>query len=119
MRKSDLFLVAFIALAGVVIAYFVCGAMMDEIKPVSFKTVGSVTASLASPDAEVFNSAALNPTVETYVGSCVDPDQNGELDLAESVLCQEITPDEEEEDAAGELQDLLNQITGNQDGTAE
>lgn len=89
MKKSDIMIVVFMATAGIVIAYFLCNAIMPKIEKVSFKTIEAISTDLQDPDPEVFNSAAINPTVETYVGSCVDQDQDGELDVAEAVVCQQ------------------------------
>ena len=57
------------------------------------KTICKITADLTSPDPEVFNVDAINPTVEVYVGSCEDVDRNGILDRAELVACGRATPE--------------------------
>lgn len=97
MRQSDIITVILIAGIGVFAAFFLCNMILgnpDE-KTVTFKTVQVVDASLASPDPELFNQDAINPTVEVYVGNCQDLDQNGVLDVAEQILCGRI-------DSAGE-----------------
>lgn len=77
--KSDLITSIGVAILGTVISYFVCNMFIGEIEPKSIKTIdGSVSASLATPDPEVFNYRALNPTVETYVGECTQVSENGE-----------------------------------------
>lgn len=76
--KTDLATSIGVAIVGVIIAFFVCNLLVGDPDPISFKTIDySVTADLASPDIEVFNYRALNPTVEVYVGECNEYDANG------------------------------------------
>lgn len=103
MKQSDIFSLILIAGVGTLAAFFVCQALMGDPDDatVSFKALAtSVSSSLAAPDPEVFNGAALNPTVEVYVGVCEDVDQNGILDTAELEACTMV--DEEEETEEGE-----------------
>lgn len=77
--RNELILSIFTAVAGVLIAYFVCNLFIGEIKSTSVKTIdSSVSADLASPDPEIFNNQALNPTVEVYIGSCAEYNVLGE-----------------------------------------
>ncbi|MBQ3353399.1 hypothetical protein IJG89_03630 [Candidatus Saccharibacteria bacterium] len=77
--KTDLFSSIGIAIAGVLIAYFVCNLFVGEIEDFSFKTVKStVSADVSTPNPEVFNYKALNPTVEVYVGDCTEFNSYGE-----------------------------------------
>ena len=76
--KNDLATSIFVAIAGVLIAYFVCNMFIGEIESVSFKTINStISSSVGEPDPEVFNSTAINPTVEVYVGDCKNYDYYG------------------------------------------
>lgn len=76
--KTDLVTSIGIAIVGVVAAYFVCNIFIGDIEPVKVKSVdASVSATLAEPDAEVFNYRALNPTVEVYVGECTEYSDSG------------------------------------------
>ena len=89
MKQSDFFTVVLVAFIGVVVSVFLMNMLLGDpnAKSVSFKTVDEISADLADPDPEVFNPEAINPTVEVYVGECVDQDQNGELDEAELIAC--------------------------------
>lgn len=97
MRQSDVFTLILIAGIGTLAAFFACNSLLgnpDEAS-VKFKTVTRVIDSeLVEPDLEVFNSTAINPTVEVFVGNCEDIDQNGILDETELKAC---TRTEEEE----------------------
>lgn len=103
MKQSDIITVVLIAAIGVVVSAFACNALLgnpDEAS-VSFKMVEMIESGLAQPDPEVFNTSAVNPTVEVYVGNCEDVDQNGTLDSAELLACGQTAEEaEDEEDAA-------------------
>lgn len=89
MRQSDIFTIIAVAVVGVVVSSVLLNMILgnpDE-KSVSFKTVEVIESTLDNPDPEVFNPEAINPTVEVYVGECVDLDQNGVLDEAELIAC--------------------------------
>ena len=76
--KTDLATAIGAAIAGLLIAYFATNFFIGPIESVSFKTVDSSTdTSITEPDPEIFNYRALNPTVEVFVGSCNNYDQNG------------------------------------------
>ena len=80
--KTDLATSIVAAIAGVLIAYFVCNIFVGPIDDVEIKTVdSSFSTSIADPNPEVFNYRAINPTVEVYVGDsgdCTQFDDNGE-----------------------------------------
>ena len=80
--KTDLASSIGIAIAGVLIAYFVCNLFIGPIEDVNIKTVdSSLSTDIADPNPEVFNYRAINPTVEVYVGddeNCAQFDDNGE-----------------------------------------
>ena len=105
MKQSDIFTLILIASVGTVAAFFVCNTIMgdpDEAK-VQFKALSSVVSKdLKTPDAEIFNPAAVNPTVEVYVGDCEDIDQNGILDQAELLACSEKKQDGSETEEGNE-----------------
>ena len=92
MRQSDIFTIIIVATVGVLVSTFLVNMILGDPndKSVTFKTIDVIQATLASPDPEVFNSEAINPTVEIYVGDCVDRDQNGTLDEAELIACGRI-----------------------------
>ena len=88
MRRSDIFTVT-------LLTFIACSFLLGDpdTRYLKHKTIGKITADLTSPDPEVFNVDAINPTVEVYVGSCEDVDRNGILDRAELVACGRATPE--------------------------
>lgn len=78
--KNDLLTAIISAILGFVIAYLVCDmVILQPIESVTIKKLEtSTTAELESPDVEVFNYRALNPTVEVYVGDCSEYNEYGE-----------------------------------------
>ena len=105
MKRSDMISIALTAMIGVFASWFLVNLFMgnpDEAKA-TYKDIEVVQPDLAAPNAEVFNSDAINPTIEVYVGDCVDVDQDGSLSQAELVACGRIdslddsSADEDEE----------------------
>lgn len=92
MKQSDIISLVFVAILGMGVAVWACNVLLgnpdDEI--VTFKTVEKIESGLGAPDPDVFNANAINPTVEVYVGSCVDADRDGVLSDAELAACNEI-----------------------------
>lgn len=77
--KTDLATAIGVAIAGILISFFVCNMFVGEIEDFSYKTVDSkIGTDLIDPSPEVFNYKALNPTVETYVGNCTEFDSDGQ-----------------------------------------
>lgn len=114
MSQSDVFSIIFVGGAGVVVSFFVCQAIMGDPNEATttFTTLRApISKELVVPSPEVFNSTAINPTIEVYVGDCEDKDNNGILDEAELVACGRIDAssvvtdedDNNENDGAGEL----------------
>lgn len=106
MKRSDIYSLILVAGIGTLAAFFACNAILGDPSEakVEFKSVSNVFSNeLANPEKEVFNSTALNPTIEVYVGDCEDIDQNGMLDMAELVACgkEEAPKDEDEEEEDG------------------
>ena len=89
MKKSDILTVIMVATVGTVVAAVLCNMLLGnpDDKSVSFKNITVVDPELAEPDPEVFNIEAINPTVEVYVGNCVDQDQDGKLSDEELAVC--------------------------------
>jgi len=74
--KTDLVSSIGVAIAGVLIAYFVCNLFIGPIEDFTINSVTTkVDSTLSDPSPEVFNYKALNPTVEVYVGDDTDNDQ--------------------------------------------
>ena len=89
MKTSDYITVGFVAVLVTVIAYFAVNSILGDpkAKSVRFDYLGEVSSTLNTPNVEIFNAAALNPTVEVYIGSCVDQDQDGILNEQERKDC--------------------------------
>ncbi len=89
MKQSDIFTVLIVATVGTIAAAILCNMILGDPneKSVTFNTVSVVSSSLALPDEEVFNPDAVNPTVEVYVGDCIDQDQDGTLNDEELKAC--------------------------------
>lgn len=91
MKSSDYITVGFIAVFVTVIGYFVVNSVLGDPKEaiVRFGYIDEVSGQTALPDSEIFNAAAINPTVEVYIGDCEDINQNGILDDDEREKCGE------------------------------
>ena len=77
--KNDLLTAIGAAIAGLVIAFFITNFLKGEIEPFTVKTIDeSVNVELVDPNPEIFNYRALNPTVEVYIGSCLEYNESGE-----------------------------------------
>lgn len=99
MSKKDIISIIAVAILGVVAAIVGVNAILGDIndKSVTFKSIDVVSKDVGTPDPEVFNPDAINPTVEVYVGNCIDKNGNGNLDDDELVGCTK-TEQEEAED---------------------
>lgn len=97
--KTDLASAIGAAIAGVLISYFICNIFIGPIEDVSVKTIDSSTinADLTTPDPEVFNYKALNPTVEVYVGDDTDEDIQ-QIDIIDDTDEEDSEENEKEED---------------------
>lgn len=89
MKTSDYITVGFIAVFVTILAYIAINSILGDPKDksVKFEYLNYESTDLVMPDEDIFNSAAINPTVEVYVGSCVDQDQNGVLSEEEKRNC--------------------------------
>ena len=121
MRRSDIFTVTFIASVGVLLTFIACSFLLGDpdTRYLKHKTIGKITADLTSPDPEVFNVDAINPTVEVYVGSCEDVDRNGILDRAELVACGRATPETAAEEEKKEKAEEKKKEEAEEDKTSE
>lgn len=70
MKKSDIAMIVLIASVSVLIAYFSAKAIFggSAVKAVQVDTISPISANLDQPDPAVFNSNAINPTVEVTIG---------------------------------------------------
>lgn len=71
MKRTDIAMIIFIASISVLLSYFIANALVGEAKneAVIVKTADSINAQVDQPDNRIFNSEAVNPTVEVYIGS--------------------------------------------------
>jgi hypothetical protein len=74
MKKSDIAMIILIASVSVMIAYFVAKALIGDTanQSVTVKTTDEITTNIDQPDPNVFNSNAINPTIQVIIG-----DQSG------------------------------------------
>ena len=103
MKNSDITTVGIIGVIGIIGAYFLINALLPQMSTVSFKTIQRISATLAEPNDEVFNSAAINPTMATIVGTC-DLDGDGVTTTDEYLRCgREEEKEEDKGESSGEL----------------
>lgn len=105
MKQSDIFTLILVAGIGTLAAFFACRALLGDPNEATttFKTLNRVLSSeLVAPDPEVFNSTAINPTIEVYVGGCEDIDKNGILDDQELAACAKVEEEGGEVEEGGE-----------------
>lgn len=72
MKKTDIVTIIFVATVGVLVAYFVASNLTFLKLPktgVEVQTITKMTQDIEQPDTTIFNSDAINPTVETVVGT--------------------------------------------------
>jgi hypothetical protein len=74
MKKSDIAMIILIASISVMVSYFVAKAVIGDTadQSVVVKTTDEITTDIDKPDPSVFNSKAINPTVQVIIG-----DQSG------------------------------------------
>lgn len=102
--KKDLATSVIAAIIGVLVAYFLCNMMLQPPESVTFSTISaSENYTLGSPDPEIFNYRAINPTVEVYVGQCIEYNQYGEC--IENVTIEDLQDQEAEEETEEEIEE--------------
>lgn len=71
MKKSDIATIILIASISVLMAYFIAKAVIGDVQneSVQVKTAEPITTEVKEPDPTVFNSDAINPTVEVIIGN--------------------------------------------------
>ncbi len=98
MSKKDIISIIAVAILGVVAAFVGVNSILGDIndKSATFRSIEVVNSSVGEPDPEVFNPEAINPTVDVFVGNCVDKNGNGQLDDDEKIGCNKETGQEEQ-----------------------
>lgn len=74
MKKSDIAMIILIASISVLVSYFVAKALIGDTanESVVVKTTDEISTEVEKPDSGIFNSKAINPTVQVIIG-----DQSG------------------------------------------
>lgn len=69
MKRTDLAMIVLIAAVSVGIAYFVAHSLLGGMteKGVKVKTIDPITSIVETPNKAIFNSNALNPSVEVKI----------------------------------------------------
>lgn len=71
MKKTDLAMIILIASVSMVLAFFIANSLpflKVSSKGASVKTIEAISTQVNDPDQKIFNSSAINPTVETIIG---------------------------------------------------
>lgn len=71
MKNSDIAMIILIASISVLVAYGVVSAipvLKAPTEPVEVDTIREYTSDVADPDPKIFNSSAINPTVDVSIG---------------------------------------------------
>lgn len=71
MKKSDIAMIILIASVSILIAYFVANSLVGDAQSqaVKVKVAEPISDTVDKPNAEIFNSNAINPTVEVIIGA--------------------------------------------------
>jgi hypothetical protein len=78
MKKSDLAMIILIASISILVAYFVAKGIVGDVQNQSakVKVAEPISSTVAQPDPAVFNTNAINPTVEVIIGGGAAAPQN-------------------------------------------
>lgn len=81
MKKSDIAMIVLIAALSIGVAFLVVGSIpglnLSSTSSEKVKTIDRYDAEIAEPDTDVFNSTALNPTVDITIGETNATDASG------------------------------------------
>lgn len=69
MKKTDIAMIALIAITSVLIAFFVTRSLLgtSASEAVKVKTIEEISSTVEEPDPAIFNSEAINPAVEVQI----------------------------------------------------
>lgn len=78
MKKSDIAMIILIASISVLVAYFVAKSLIGDVQDqsVKVKVADEIKSTIEQPDSKIFNSNAINPTVEVIIGNGAAAPQN-------------------------------------------
>ncbi len=70
MKKTDIAMIVLIASISVIVAFFATNAIFGDAstEEVKVKTIEKIDTAEVTPDTTIFNSNAINPTIEVQVG---------------------------------------------------
>ena len=71
MKKTDLAMIILIASVSMLVAYFIASAVIGDVRKdtAKVKTAEVISTDVVEPDKSIFNTNAINPTVEVIIGS--------------------------------------------------
>lgn len=72
MKKSDIAMIVLIASLSVMVAFFIANSipfLKPNVKGVKIPTAERITSDVTAPSDQIFNKQAINPTVETIIGT--------------------------------------------------
>lgn len=81
MKKSDIAMIILIASISMIVAYFVVKSLpmfQTTNQPKQVSTFEQISPNVDEPDPEVFNTDAINPTVEVFIGGGATANQAGQ-----------------------------------------
>lgn len=80
MKKNDIALLVLVAAISLVVAYLVGNAFLGATGPGEAKveTVEPISAEVVKPDASIFNSEAINPSVPIKIGDTTNQQPFGQ-----------------------------------------
>lgn len=69
MKKTDIAMIILIASISVVVAFFVAKAIFGDVYSGSakVKTIESIDSSIVEPSTDIFNSTAINPSIQVQI----------------------------------------------------
>lgn len=71
MKKSDIAMIILVASVSIIASFFIVKSLPFFGTPeegVEVPTITAITSDVTDPDPEVFNSKAINPTVQSVIG---------------------------------------------------
>ncbi|MBC7565265.1 hypothetical protein H7100_03505 [Candidatus Saccharibacteria bacterium] len=71
MKRTDLAMIVFIAAVSAGIAYFVAHSLFGSMstQTVKVRTIDPITSEVQTPDKNIFNANAINPSVEVNINN--------------------------------------------------
>ena len=92
MKTSEWLGMVAIAIVGAAVSVWLTNLILGDPDKasVSFSYMNVISSEVNEPDVDIFNVNAINPTIDVYVGSCVDQDGDGIINSAEQRACNEL-----------------------------